>query len=206
MWVTGGLPPGSPATPAGATGFAVTRGDATHLFQGPPSAKGTRTRAHPAGSAATVIRIPGVYMHSKLMIVDDVFLAVGSANINRRGLAHDAECNVFIVPERLRAGAANLIARFRAELTAELLDLPESIGQPLLRDPLAAARRLAATTLSGNRFTPLGAVPAHPFLEIAPGGALALVGTTVGFTLTALERDEFYDYVVDPTTAVEAAI
>jgi hypothetical protein len=140
------------------------------------------------------------------MIVDDVFLSIGSANINRRGLAHDGECNVFTVPERLRADPDNLIARFRAELTAEMLDLPATIGRTHLRDPLAAAQLLKTETLSGNRFRPVTAVPDHPFLEIGPGGALALAMSIAGFSVTAPIRDDFFDYVVDPTTGVEATI
>jgi phosphatidylserine/phosphatidylglycerophosphate/cardiolipin synthase-like enzyme len=206
MWVTGGLPPGSPTTPPGAVGFAVTRGDSTHLFQGPPATKGSKPQKHPDHSAATMVKLPGVYMHSKLMIVDDVFLSIGSANINRRGLAHDAECNIFTLPQRLRADPGNVIARFRAELTAELLDLPDSIGQSLLRDPLAAAELLRTETLSGNRFRPVSAVPTHPFLEnTPPGGWLPLIFNTVGFTVTAAVRDQLFDFVVDPTTGVEGS-
>jgi hypothetical protein len=121
-------------------------------------------------------------------------------------LAHDAECNIFTLPQRLRADPGNVIARFRAELTAELLDLPDSIGQSLLRDPLAAAELLRTETLSGNRFRPVSAVPTHPFLEnTPPGGWLPLIFNTVGFTVTAAVRDQLFDFVVDPTTGVEGS-
>lgn len=35
-----------------------------------------------------------IYIHSKLMIIDDVFLTVGSANLNQRSMASDSEINV----------------------------------------------------------------------------------------------------------------
>jgi phosphatidylserine/phosphatidylglycerophosphate/cardiolipin synthase-like enzyme len=35
-----------------------------------------------------------VYIHSKLMIIDDVFLTVGSANLDQRSMASDSEINV----------------------------------------------------------------------------------------------------------------
>ena len=35
-----------------------------------------------------------IYIHSKLMIIDDVFLTVGSANLNQRSMSSDSEINV----------------------------------------------------------------------------------------------------------------
>jgi phosphatidylserine/phosphatidylglycerophosphate/cardiolipin synthase-like enzyme len=35
-----------------------------------------------------------VYVHSKVMIIDDVFLTHGSANINRRSMEVDSELNI----------------------------------------------------------------------------------------------------------------
>src|SRR4029079_1870397 len=38
-----------------------------------------------------------VYVHSKVCIVDDVWLAVGSDNLNRRSWTHDSEISCAIV-------------------------------------------------------------------------------------------------------------
>jgi phosphatidylserine/phosphatidylglycerophosphate/cardiolipin synthase-like enzyme len=35
-----------------------------------------------------------VYVHSKIMIIDDVFLTHGSANVNRRSMEVDSELNI----------------------------------------------------------------------------------------------------------------
>jgi phosphatidylserine/phosphatidylglycerophosphate/cardiolipin synthase-like enzyme len=35
-----------------------------------------------------------VYVHSKVMIIDDVFLTHGSANVNRRSMEVDSELNI----------------------------------------------------------------------------------------------------------------
>jgi phosphatidylserine/phosphatidylglycerophosphate/cardiolipin synthase-like enzyme len=37
-----------------------------------------------------------VYIHSKLMIVDDVFTTLGSANINERSMSSDSELNICV--------------------------------------------------------------------------------------------------------------
>jgi phospholipase D1/2 len=50
-----------------------------------------------------------IYIHSKLMIIDDVFLTVGSANLNQRSMSSDSEINVgvtglkYVAPLRQRA-------------------------------------------------------------------------------------------------------
>ncbi|MGL4198966.1 MAG: phospholipase D-like domain-containing protein, partial [Allorhizobium sp.] len=72
-----------------------------------------------------------IYVHAKLMIVDDQILRVGSSNINNRSMRFDQECDV-----ALEAGASSdLSARmvsFRNDLLAEHLGTtPEIIEQTL---------------------------------------------------------------------------
>ncbi|HEX6375123.1 MAG TPA: phospholipase D-like domain-containing protein [Allosphingosinicella sp.] len=63
-----------------------------------------------------------IYVHAKIMIVDDVVLKVGSANLNNRSMGLDSECEVMI-DARLPAnkGSGKIIARLRADLLAEHL-------------------------------------------------------------------------------------
>ena len=35
-----------------------------------------------------------IYIHSKLMLIDDVFVTIGSANMNQRSMAVDSEINI----------------------------------------------------------------------------------------------------------------
>ena len=42
-----------------------------------------------------------VYVHSKVCIIDDVWMAVGSDNLNRRSWTHDSELSCGVVDERL---------------------------------------------------------------------------------------------------------
>jgi len=77
-------------------------------------------------------RVPGlgndcINVHSKVIIVDDDFLSIGSANLNNRSMALDTECNLAIESNdepRLR----RTIAGCRARLLGEHLGvMPEAV-------------------------------------------------------------------------------
>ena len=42
-------------------------------------------RPHRKGAPVTHARLGSIYVHSKIMVVDDLFVSIGSANLNRRG-------------------------------------------------------------------------------------------------------------------------
>lgn len=73
----------------------------------------------------------GVKVHSKLMIVDDRFVSVGSANLNNRSMGLDTELNLAIEAEA-DSPVARTIRALRQRLVAEHLD----------RDPGDVAREL----------------------------------------------------------------
>ena len=60
-----------------------------------------------------------VLIHSKLVIVDDTFIRVGSSNLNNRSIGLDTECDVAI--EARNAAQRKAIARIRTRLLAEHL-------------------------------------------------------------------------------------
>jgi phosphatidylserine/phosphatidylglycerophosphate/cardiolipin synthase-like enzyme len=61
-----------------------------------------------------------IYVHAKLMIVDDEILRIGSANMNNRSMGLDTECDVFIDARRPgNEHAAAAITRLRHSLLAE---------------------------------------------------------------------------------------
>ena len=74
-----------------------------------------------------------IYVHAKIMIVDDEILRIGSSNFNNRSLGLDSECDVFIDCERpANAGCGEAIRALRYSLLAEHCGLePEEVG-PLL--------------------------------------------------------------------------
>ncbi|MEO1968256.1 MAG: phospholipase D-like domain-containing protein [Sphingomonadaceae bacterium] len=74
-----------------------------------------------------------IYVHAKLMIVDDEVLHIGSANFNNRSMGLDSECDVFIDSARERnAHCGPAIQRLRYSLLAEHLDLEEEEVPALL--------------------------------------------------------------------------
>lgn len=188
--------------PAQMRAFYAERGEHTHLLRGDllPGA-GATAREHQRGAPVTVGSLSDIYVHAKMMVVDDVFLAIGSANINNRGLFSDGEVNCFTIPDRLRASARNPALALRRELWAEMMDLPAGMIGPLLTDPLAAARLFDRSPFAGNRFVPLDARPSKLMLGYTPGdGAFMDVIIGLGFTFTALNVDPLFMNVVDPTS------
>ena len=74
-----------------------------------------------------------IYVHAKIMIVDDEMLRIGSANMNNRSMGLDSECDIFIDAARpgndhARAG----IAALRHSLVAEHCGLDEAEAKRLL--------------------------------------------------------------------------
>lgn len=59
--------------------------------------------------------------HGKLLIVDDIFLMVGSCNVHDRGLEYEGECNLAIVDR-------DLVARARLDLFRDYLDGDPRLG------------------------------------------------------------------------------
>jgi phosphatidylserine/phosphatidylglycerophosphate/cardiolipin synthase-like enzyme len=184
--------------------LSVDRGEDTRILAGGGSPKGATRRKHKAGAAATVVQLADIYVHAKLMIVDDAFLAVGSANLNRRGFFHDGEMNCFAMPQSLRYRPDNPVARLRCRLWAELLDLPFPASLPLLQDPVAASRLFGRSYFKGNRFVPADALPAH--LVWGGGGGETVLGLALGkfvdITVMA-QRDALWDAAVDPTSGLQ---
>jgi phospholipase D1/2 len=64
----------------------------------------------------------GINVHSKLAIFDDRLLTVGSANLNRRSMGFDVECNL-VLEARTEADRRHM-RTLRNRLLAEHLDLP----------------------------------------------------------------------------------
>lgn len=93
-----------------------------------------------------------IYVHAKLMVVDDAILSIGSANLNNRSLGLDSECNVFIDSGRpVNAHAAPAIAALRHSLLAEHLGLQEAEVAEALGDGKSMRAFIEASGEKGGR-------------------------------------------------------
>ena len=76
-----------------------------------------------------------IYVHSKISIVDDRLLRVGSANLNNRSMGLDSECDVLIDADRpANKGASKQIGVLLADLLGEHLGVePSKVESELKR-------------------------------------------------------------------------
>lgn len=83
-----------------------------------------------------------VFVHSKIMIVDDSLLRVGSANICNRSMGFDSECD--LVVEARDEGERAGVAAIRDRLLGEHVGLDaEAVAEIVARDGLVAASRVS---------------------------------------------------------------
>lgn len=86
-----------------------------------------------------------IYVHAKVMIVDDEVLRIGSANFNNRSLGLDSECDVFIDCARPANGHCSpAIRALRFRLLAEHLDLSAQEVEELIERSGSMAGMIAA--------------------------------------------------------------
>ena len=91
----------------------------------------TRLMVHDPDHPEVAERYVQIDVHAKVMIIDDVWLTVGSANINDRGFKYEAEINaVLLEPQDARS--------LRLRLMAEHLEVPPEAAEAQLGDINAA--------------------------------------------------------------------
>jgi phosphatidylserine/phosphatidylglycerophosphate/cardiolipin synthase-like enzyme len=105
-----------------------------------------------------------IYVHAKLMIIDDEILRIGSANMNNRSMGLDTECDVFIDAARPgNAHASSSITGLRHTLLAEHCGLELSAVSGLLEkhgSMIAMIEGLAQLNLDqGKRLAPFALRP-----------------------------------------------
>lgn len=123
-------------------------------------------------------RIADTMVHSKVMIVDDVFLRIGSANLNNRSMGTDTECDVAILARDDAERAA--ITRIRNTLLGEHCGVgPKDVAASL---EYTGSLVMTADTLSarGHRLRPVQDGNPDPEELAATIGAVADPERTVG--------------------------
>ncbi|MEY4160412.1 MAG: hypothetical protein RLZZ136_1033 [Pseudomonadota bacterium] len=95
-----------------------------------------------------------IYVHAKLMIVDDEVLRIGSANMNNRSMGLDTEADLFLDaarPANDRPEVRAAIARLRHTLLGEHCGIDLETVAALLEDYGSMAGMIDALPLSGRR-------------------------------------------------------
>ena len=91
-------------------------------------------------------RVTDTMVHSKVMIIDDRLLRIGSANLNNRSMGTDTECDLAL--EAASDGERTAVRRIRARLIADHCGVaPEEAAEATVAH---ASLIRAAETLSGN--------------------------------------------------------
>ena len=81
------------------------------------------------------VRGEPIYVHAKILIVDDRVIRVGSSNMNNRSMRLDTECDMTIDASLpANAGQEAMIRAIRDDLIAEHLDLPVERVSAVLAD------------------------------------------------------------------------
>ncbi len=101
-----------------------------------------------------------IYVHAKLMIVDDEIVRVGSANMNTRSMGLDTECDVFIDASRPGNGhIVPTITRLRHSMLAEHCSLSvEAVGD-LLQKHGSMAAMIDSLPREGKHLAPFALRP-----------------------------------------------
>jgi len=96
-----------------------------------------------------------IMVHSKVLIVDDHFVTIGSANVHIRSMGCDTECNLAIEATPDQAGLRAAIAGIRNGLLGEHLGLTADAVGKALREPNSARALVDSGGAPGRRLTPI---------------------------------------------------
>ncbi|MEW6394986.1 MAG: phospholipase D-like domain-containing protein [Pseudomonadota bacterium] len=108
-----------------------------------------------------------IYVHAKVLVVDDRILRIGSANLNNRSMGFDTECDLAIDAlgdEAMAETISRAVVAFRNELLAEHLRVsPEDVVAALLRENGSLIRSIEALRSgTGPKLMPLDIPDANP--------------------------------------------
>lgn len=189
-------------TLSGAAMLSVERGTQGRHFSD------SWARNHAAGAPVTFARFDDVFIHAKMMLVDDVYASIGSTNMSRRSMYHDGEISAQIVPAQLRAATVNPVRDLRCRVWADHLGIPPDAALAALADPLDALPLFERTRAAGNTLVPYLLLddmkPQGTAIETA--NAVQILGTIFGGLGQIggdLVRRIIYSTIVDPTTSLD---
>ncbi|MEM9549683.1 MAG: phospholipase D-like domain-containing protein [Pseudomonadota bacterium] len=206
MWAKGTVPGTGTASQIE---LRVDRGSDSRLFG---ASSGSTKAKHKAEASVCCGSFAGIYVHSKLMLIDDCFASIGSANLNRRGLYSDGECNLFAMPEGLTNGD-NWIRDLRIRLWAEMTGVEENYAFAAFADPSRNTDLFDRNFVVGNRFSPFAAQPFATDLDLqitftqdtgALTGLIEVIKVGLGTlaVVGGLDSQKLFDAIIDPSSQV----
>jgi phosphatidylserine/phosphatidylglycerophosphate/cardiolipin synthase-like enzyme len=156
-----------------------------------------------------------IYVHSKLVIADDTWFTIGSANLSRRSWTFDSEINAACIDKRVRRGGHVSARELRIDLLAEHLQL-QPVERPLIDDPRDAFR-MVKEVLADKRqwmrthllkvdlnFTHYGPFPDDfdPFMLDAANLIADTDGVQTQFELRLIDAVGFFEALRDGTSGL----
>jgi phosphatidylserine/phosphatidylglycerophosphate/cardiolipin synthase-like enzyme len=105
-----------------------------------------------------------IIVHSKVAVIDDQLVRVGSANLNNRSSGFDTECDVAIEAKSPAEAAA--IARLRARLLGHFAHAPEGEVETMIAELGLAGACDALARASGGRLVRMEPLPMGPLASL----------------------------------------
>ena len=96
-----------------------------------------------------------INLHAKVMIIDDRFLRIGSANLNNRSMGLDTECDLAIEAPQERPRVREAIRHFRNRLLSQHLATPVEAVDTELRKHHTLQQGIEALRKPGRSLQPL---------------------------------------------------
>lgn len=106
-----------------------------------------------------------IYVHAKLLIVDDLVLRVGSANMNNRSLGLDSECDLVLKAQAAGDLVSQSIFKLRASLLAEHCGLNPALVEARLARGVTMAELAVDPEKDGSRLVRLNLPELGPLEE-----------------------------------------
>jgi phosphatidylserine/phosphatidylglycerophosphate/cardiolipin synthase-like enzyme len=149
---------------------AAETGHALGVYYTVADAGGQRKPPARAFRRSTEREVRGTYIHSKMMVVDDRFLTIGSANLTNRSMGIDSELNACWETPRASSAVGNAIRQVRVSLLAEHTGLTRPATLARLTRPAGLVAFLDALVENDR-----GRLRAHPVPTAAEAKVLEVI-------------------------------
>jgi phosphatidylserine/phosphatidylglycerophosphate/cardiolipin synthase-like enzyme/peptidoglycan hydrolase-like protein with peptidoglycan-binding domain len=89
-----------------------------------------------------------IYVHAKMMIIDDIYAVIGSVNMGRRSMTYDTEIAVAVIDDHIESGVCRFAHDLRLNLWSEHLGIPRSASS--IADPIVGVNEWERQASAGT--------------------------------------------------------